>query len=34
VKDLPAATQRKILRGNAERLFRFTPVEPVLTGGA
>ena len=32
VKDLPAATQRKILRGNAERLFRFTPVEPVVDG--
>jgi predicted TIM-barrel fold metal-dependent hydrolase len=30
VKDLPKATQRKILRGNAERLFRFTPVEPVV----
>ncbi len=29
VKDLPQATQRKILRGNAEKLFRFTPVEPV-----
>jgi predicted TIM-barrel fold metal-dependent hydrolase len=27
-KDLPAATRRKILRGNAEKLFRFTPVEP------
>lgn len=30
LKDLPAATRRKILRGNAERLFRFTPIEPVL----
>jgi predicted TIM-barrel fold metal-dependent hydrolase len=30
VKDLPKATQRKILRGNAEKLFRFTPIEPVL----
>ena len=30
VKDLPAETQRKILRGNAERLFRFTPIEPVV----
>jgi predicted TIM-barrel fold metal-dependent hydrolase len=29
VKDLPAGTRRKILRGNAERLFRFTPVGPV-----
>jgi len=28
VEHLPAATQRKILRGNAEKLFRFTPVEP------
>ncbi|KPM54359.1 amidohydrolase [Frankia sp. CcI49] len=25
---LPAETQYKILRGNAERLFRFTPAEP------
>jgi predicted TIM-barrel fold metal-dependent hydrolase len=32
VQDLPAATQHKILRGNAERLFRFTPIEPVTTG--
>jgi predicted TIM-barrel fold metal-dependent hydrolase len=30
VKDLPPATQRKILRGNAERLFRFTPLEPTV----
>jgi predicted TIM-barrel fold metal-dependent hydrolase len=30
VKDLPKATQRKILRTNAEKLFRFTPVEPVV----
>ena len=30
VKDLPKETQRKILRGNAERLFRFTPIEPVV----
>lgn len=30
LKDLPAATRRKILRGNAERLFRFTPIEPTL----
>jgi predicted TIM-barrel fold metal-dependent hydrolase len=34
VKDLPAETQRKILRGNAERLFRFTPVEPAVTAVA
>ena len=33
VKDLPPATQRKILRGNAERLFRFTPVEPTAAAG-
>jgi predicted TIM-barrel fold metal-dependent hydrolase len=25
---LPAETQYKILRGNAEKLFRFTPAEP------
>ena len=30
VKDLPKETQRKILRTNAERLFRFTPVEPTV----
>lgn len=28
MKDLPEATQHKILRGNAERLFRFTPTIP------
>lgn len=28
VAHLPEATQHKILRGNAERLFRFTPAEP------
>jgi predicted TIM-barrel fold metal-dependent hydrolase len=33
VKDLPAETQRKILRGNAEKLFRFTPVEPAVANG-
>jgi hypothetical protein len=27
--DLPKPTQGKILRGNAERLFRFRPVEPM-----
>ena len=26
--DLPAETQYKILRGNAEKLFRFTPAVP------
>jgi predicted TIM-barrel fold metal-dependent hydrolase len=30
VKDLPRSTQHKILRGNAERLFRFTPIAPAL----
>ena len=29
--DLPDETRRKILRGNAERLFRFTPTEPVAS---
>jgi hypothetical protein len=28
VKDFPEATERKILRGNAERLVGFTPGEP------
>jgi predicted TIM-barrel fold metal-dependent hydrolase len=28
VAHLPAETQYKILRGNAERLYRFTPIEP------
>jgi predicted TIM-barrel fold metal-dependent hydrolase len=28
LKDLPPETRHKVLRGNAERLFRFTPVEP------
>jgi predicted TIM-barrel fold metal-dependent hydrolase len=28
--DLPVETQYKILRGNAEKLFRFTPVVPNL----
>ena len=32
VEGLPEETQYKILRGNAERLFRFTPVEPDLAG--
>jgi predicted TIM-barrel fold metal-dependent hydrolase len=34
VKDLPKPTQHKILRGNAEKLFRFTPVEPTIVAGA
>ncbi|HQV56896.1 MAG TPA: amidohydrolase family protein [Ilumatobacteraceae bacterium] len=29
-KDLTPEVRRKILRGNAERLFRFTPIEPQL----
>jgi predicted TIM-barrel fold metal-dependent hydrolase len=32
VQDLPEATQHKILRGNAERLYRFTPIEPTTSG--
>jgi predicted TIM-barrel fold metal-dependent hydrolase len=28
VKDLPPTVRRKVLRGNAERLFRYTPTEP------
>jgi predicted TIM-barrel fold metal-dependent hydrolase len=28
VSELPAPTQYKILRGNAERLYRFTPADP------
>jgi hypothetical protein len=28
IKDLPEPAQYKILRGNAERLYRFTPAEP------
>jgi len=32
VGGLAPEVQRKILRGNAERLFRFTPVEPVAVG--
>jgi predicted TIM-barrel fold metal-dependent hydrolase len=28
VEGLPEQSQYKILRGNAERLFRFTPAEP------
>jgi predicted TIM-barrel fold metal-dependent hydrolase len=28
IKGLPEATQHKLLRGNAERLYRFTPAEP------
>lgn len=32
VGGLAPEVQRKILRGNAERLFRFTPVEPASAG--
>ncbi len=28
IEGLPEATQAKLLRGNAERLFRFTPADP------
>jgi predicted TIM-barrel fold metal-dependent hydrolase len=34
VQGLPTGTQYKILRGNAERLFRFTPTEPVGVPGS
>ena len=34
MKDLPEHVQYKLLRGNAERLYRFTPAEPpVLANG-
>ena len=32
IGHLPKATQHKLLRGNAERLFRFSVVEPDLPG--
>ncbi|MVZ99823.1 amidohydrolase family protein [Actinomadura sp. LD22] len=32
--QLPEETQYKILRGNAERLYRFTPAEPPVKAGA
>ena len=32
--DLPPETQYKIQRGNAEKLFRFTPAEPHVAAGA
>jgi predicted TIM-barrel fold metal-dependent hydrolase len=34
VADLDRTTQRKLLRTNAEHLFRFTPAEPPLVAGA
>ncbi|GGV41167.1 amidohydrolase [Actinomadura cremea] len=33
MSGLPAETQYKILRGNAERLYRFTPAEPPVKAG-
>jgi predicted TIM-barrel fold metal-dependent hydrolase len=32
MKDLPERVQYKLLRGNAERLYRFTPAEPPVSG--
>jgi predicted TIM-barrel fold metal-dependent hydrolase len=34
MKDLPANVQYKLLRGNAERLYRFTPAEPPVLANA
>jgi predicted TIM-barrel fold metal-dependent hydrolase len=34
IDHLPAETQYKILRGNAEKLYRFTPAEPPALVGA
>jgi predicted TIM-barrel fold metal-dependent hydrolase len=34
MKDLPDAVQYKLLRGNAERLYRFTPAEPPVLANA
>jgi predicted TIM-barrel fold metal-dependent hydrolase len=34
VAGLPEETQYKILRGNAERLYRFTPAEPPVLANA
>ncbi|MFD0850825.1 amidohydrolase family protein [Actinomadura adrarensis] len=34
IGHLPAGTQYKILRGNAERLYRFTPAEPPVLANA
>jgi hypothetical protein len=31
ISHLPAETQYKILRGNAEKLYRFTAAEPPAT---
>ncbi|MGA9493947.1 MAG: amidohydrolase family protein [Mycobacterium sp.] len=34
MKDLPPEVQYKLLRGNAERLYRFTPAEPPVLANA
>jgi predicted TIM-barrel fold metal-dependent hydrolase len=34
IGHLPPETQYKLLRGNAERLYRFTPAEPPVLAGA
>jgi len=34
IRHLPEETQYKILRGNAEKLYRFTPAEPPVVSGA
>jgi predicted TIM-barrel fold metal-dependent hydrolase len=34
IKDLPENVQYKLLRGNAERLYRFTPAEPPVLANA
>ena len=34
IGHLPPETQYKLLRGNAERLYRFTPAEPPVPAGA
>jgi hypothetical protein len=31
IQDLPPDVQYKLLRGNAERLYRFTPADPPAT---
>ena len=34
IEHLPEPVQYKILRGNAERLYRFTPAEPPVLAHA
>ena len=34
IADLEPEVQYKMLRGNAERLYRFTPAEPPVAVGA